>query len=272
MKNSLVFLFLLMLPAACHNPDRSEGSAPTTQHLPPLTAKQLQVQLETAYNTKNNDSLDKFFSYWHASIGATDAKWINLNDTIKAVYEVFKCFYQPLDLLRIGQWEWGNRLNENAKYVVVQNSIYYRVLPSENADEDNGERHNTDSIIDFHPPVDLDPGKVLYLTNGYEEALNYFLGTESSKLGEGNIMNPSQAVGESEKRYEFLRPFIPILHGHWGGYWHLATHPDVGIITLNKTLNEATINFRVGYQGGSARLSKTGNHWEVQKSNATWIE
>ena len=47
---------------------------------------------------------------------------------------------------------------------------------------------------------------------------------------------------------------------HWGGYWHLETHPDIGGIIFNKTLTKAKIDFRVGYQDGKAILERNGNH------------
>ena len=85
-------------------------------------------------------------------------------------------------------------------------------------------------------------------------------------------MNPSRPAGESEKRYKAIRTFIPVLHGHWGGYWHLETHPSVFFIVFNKSLTTARFDFRIGYQGGEATLVKNSKGWTIKKSEATWIE
>jgi len=85
-------------------------------------------------------------------------------------------------------------------------------------------------------------------------------------------MSPYQTIEESEKKYNILRSYIPILHGHWGGYWHIVTHPDVSIIIFNKTLTKARVDFSFGYQGGETILEKEGDDWVIKESKETWIE
>ncbi len=63
-----------------------------------------------------------------------------------------------------------------------------------------------------------------------------------------------------------------MLPGHWGGDWHLDTHPHVYTIILHPTFTRAIIDFRVGYQGGKAFLEKGKHGWKVLKSELTWIE
>lgn len=239
---------------------------------PTLTVNQLNDKLELGFKQVKLDSFGQIFVEWNRIIKPNSDDFILQNDTINAVFNVYKEFYKPLDLLKLGDWEWGNDLNSKCKYVVVQNKIFYSVLRTDNFDDFDWEKSKKDSIANFRPPLNIDKNKVLYLTNEYADAINKFLGTESTKLGEGNIMNPSRPEGESEKRYEVLRSYIPILHGHWGGYWHLETHPDISIIIFNKTLTKAKIDFRVGYQGGEAILEKSGNNWTIKESKATWIE
>ncbi len=218
------------------------------------------------------DSFGQIFIDWNRRVKPNVDDFINQNDTINAVFNVYKEFYKPLDLLKLGDWEWGNDLNAKCKYVVIQNKIFYTVLLSDNFDDFDREKSKKDSIENFRPPINMDKNRVLYLTKDYADAINGFLGTESTKISEGNIMSPSQLKEEGERRYEILRPYIPILHGHWGGYWHLATHPRISIIIFNKTLTRAKIDFRVGYQGGEATLEKNGSSWIIKESKATWIE
>ena len=236
------------------------------------TENQLLNELENAYAHQSKHSIENFFADWNKSVKQNSIEFINQNNSVKSIFEIYRTFYQPLDLLKLGDWEWGNSLNMNSKYVVVQNKMYYYIMPNDNFDNFLYWNENSDSIIDFRPPIDVKLDKVLYLMDEYHEAVNRFLGSESSGLGEGNIMNPSRPIEESQKRYNFLREFIPILHGHWGGYWHIETHPEVSVIILNKKLDRAIVHFRVGYQGGEATLVKNNNKWTVQSSMATWIE
>lgn len=232
----------------------------------------LNCKLEYAFKQDSQDSLRQFFVDWNQMIKPNSKDFIEQNDTIKAVYDAYKVFYKPLDLLKLGNWEWGNELNSNCKYVAVQNKVFYAVVSSNSFDDFNWKTSHKDSISNFRPPLQIDINKVLYLTTEYDKSINNFLGTESSEMGTPNIMSPSRPEGESEKRYEMIRPFIPILHGHWGGYWHIETHPYVYIILFNKDLTIAKFGFRVGYQGGEATLIKGQNGWSIKESKETWIE
>ena len=232
----------------------------------------LSEKLRVAYKMHSDDSLRRFFSDWNQLVPSNTKQFIEQNDTIQAVFDVFRACYKPLDLLKLGDWEWGNKLNSGARYVVVQNKIGYGVVRVDSLFDIAWPRIPLDSVVNFRPPVDLDAGKVLFLTAEYIKALNGFLGSESTELGDPDIMSPSRAAGESEKRYDFIRPYIPILHGHWGGYWHLATHPSIGEILFNRTLTEARVAFRVGYQGGSAKMVRGADGWKIKESRSTWIE
>lgn len=245
------------------------------KHVP---AETLLKQLESYTSKKQTYSLDRFFSNWNKLIRSNNQSFIKQNDTIGAIYTIYRVFYKPTDLLKLGKWEWGNKLNADAKYIVIPTAIAYAVVPDsilndidKHRDRLNDKMKQYSVIDDFRPMVNIPTGKVLYLTGEYAQALSTFLGTKSTKAGEGNIMNPSMPAGESEKRYNLIRPYIPVLHGHWGG-WHLGTHPRISIIILNESLTKAYIDFRVGYQGGEATMIKIGNEWEINTSNTTWIE
>lgn len=239
---------------------------------PVYTVTELNDQLEASFKQSSSDALGQIFKRWNETIQPNPKSFIEQNDTIKAIFDAYREFYKPLDLLKLGDWEWGNELNSKSKYVVVQNNISYAVMPADSIDNFDWGTLKKEAIDNFRPPVTIAPEKVLYLTTEYDKALNQFLGTESTKVGEPNVMNPSLPAGESEKRYEMIRPFIPVLHGHWGGYWHLETHPIVNTILFNKNLTTAKFYFRVGYQGGEATLIKSANRWTIKESNATWIE
>lgn len=221
------------------------------------SAEELCARLERAFQLSSTSLMEQFLIDWNTSVSSNT---VEQNDITKTIYEIYKEFYCPLDLTILDDWEWGNTLNSNSKYVVVQNKIYYAVIERELFDTwswiENVER--IDSINDFRPQLDFGENKVLYLLPEYEKALNMFLGTEEN---DNNLM-----------RYMFLRPQIPILRGHWGWYWHLATHPEISLILLDTDKTVAKIHFRVGFQGGEATLEKNNNTWIITESRETWTE
>jgi len=239
---------------------------------PAYTTNQLSEKLEAAYLNLSTGKLDDFFDDWNKTVKQNSNEFIYKNDTVKAVYDIYKVFYNPLDVLKLGDWEWGNSLNSDCKYVAVQNKMFYYILPDINIDNISYLETKRYYIDNFRPSVNLNSDKVLYLADEYNESINIFLGSESIEAGVGGIMNPSRPKGESEKRYNFLRQYIPILHGHWGGYWHIETHPEIERLVFNYKLDKATAYFRVGYMGGEATFSKDGNKWILEDSRATWIE
>jgi hypothetical protein len=242
------------------------------EYKPTYTAIELNDKFNVLIDAQKTDGIDALMLEWNRTIQPNSEDFINQNDTINAVFSVYKEFYKPYDLLELGGWEWGNKLNSASKYVVIQNKVFYSVLTTNNLEGNDRRNSQRDSIVNFRPPVNLKKIKTLYLTAEYAEAINYFLGTVSTEPGEASIMSPSRPKEESEKRYEMLRPYIPILHGHWGGYWHLETHPEVSSIVFNNTLTKAKIDFRVGYQGGEAIFEKNGTDWIIIESKATWVE
>ncbi|MFT3885771.1 MAG: hypothetical protein QM724_10165 [Flavobacteriales bacterium] len=235
---------------------------------PPYAIDGLEERFAQLVAHPSTDTLEQLFSEWNASVPPNTPAFIGTNDTISSVFAVYRAFYEPYDLLSKGAWEWGNGLNEDSKYVGVQNKILYAVSPDGSAK--TGMKY--DSILDFRPPLDIEQGKVLYLTPTYASALLHFLGAGSTEAGTPNIMDPSRPDSTSERRYAMIRPFLPILHGHWGGYWHLETHPEVYAIVFDPALTTAEVNFRVGYQGGAAILKRSGRDWHIESSKATWIE
>lgn len=204
---------------------------------PAYTVTQLNDKLELSFKQEQPDSFYDFFSNWNRIVQPNFDNFINQNDTINAVFNVYRELYKPFDLLKLGEWDVGNKLNSKSKYVVVQNKIFYSVLPNDNFDDFVWKNSKRDSIANFRPPINLDENKVLYLTDEYAKAINIFLGTESTELGE-YIFSPPSAVG-NRKRYDVIRKYIPILTGYWLDYWHLETHPDINLIIFNKSLTKA---------------------------------
>ena len=120
-----------------------------------------------------------------------------------------------------------------------------------------------DSAVSFRPPVHFDGKKVVYLTDGYKELLNSFLGNCYVELGTYNIMQTAFSKGKSRKRQEFFNKAALIFYGHWGGYWEYVTFPKAVNIIFNKEMNRAIVNFRFIYEGGEVSLEKKDGEWTV---------
>lgn len=232
--------------------------------------------LENAYKKRSQKKLNLFLQNWQeASIPKDTLDALGPLET--DVYSVFKDFYNPLNLGSIGKSEWGDGLYSEIDYVIVQNKIFiytYEIDSLSFINELNRDsiKFKKDSINDFRPDLNFGQVKTLFLFPKYEIAINKFLGTKNEPLGSGNIMNPAKARGLSEKRQKFLNKKLKIIHGHWGGYWHIITHPFVFNISFNANYTVAHINFRLVYQGGEAHYIKQNGQWILEKSNLTWIE
>jgi hypothetical protein len=221
---------------------------------------ELYAKLENAFQLSSITDLEQFFTDWNKSVSPNTIEFIKQNDFIETIYEVYKEFYKPLDLMMLGDWDWN--VNSNCKYVAVQNKIYYGIVEDSLLESPYiNYPYTLDSINDFRPPLNLTKEQILYLLTEYEQALNMFLGA-----------NPSVPQSDIDKRYAFIRSYIPIFRGHWGNYWHITTNLEVALILLGTNKVTAKVLFRVGYQGGQATLKKEANEWTIVESHATWIE
>jgi len=129
-----------------------------------------------------------------------------------------------------------------------------------------------DSAVSFRPPVHFDGKKVVYLTDGYEELLNSFLGNCYVELGKRNIMQTAFSKGTSRMKQKFFNRAALIYYGHWGGYWEYVTFPEAYRIVFNPEMNRAMVFFKFIYRGGDVYLEKKDGEWTVVDFRFTWIE
>jgi hypothetical protein len=242
-------------------------------HVPKHSLNVLTLRLEGLYKNQDTLGLISFFKDWAKDVEPNEIKYINQNNRIKTVYDIYKAFYKPSSPFKLGDWEAFHTPKHSLEYFVIQNRIFYSILPDNDFDSFNWKTHKIDSINNFKPNLDnLGQERILYLTSEYRNALNKFLGSQYKDMGTENVMSPELPKGESKNRYRFIKNYIHILPGHWGNYWHLETHPDVEVIVINKELTKAEIHFRYGYQGGTTVLEKRDGEWIIKSSKATWIE
>lgn len=100
----------------------------------------------------------------------------------------------------------------------------------------------------YIPEFDADKG-IVYITPEIDKILSFYVGgvSESGKNYFGAPLTPI-----NEQRLSELRQIIPVVYGHWGGYWHFESMPIVstifmfqdGFITeLRKSWSEGDIVF-----------------------------
>jgi hypothetical protein len=251
------WVFLLLLLSCGQKRRENIDKQVVDNYLPKYSKEEIVHKLNNITlisNQKNReDSLTDFFDNWNKDIPANSPNFINQNDTIREVFSIFKTIYNPFDLLKIGNWEGGIKLNSKCKYVAIQNSIYYSVLRSDISKRSTANNSRL-LVTNFRPVVNIDDTRIVYLTKEYKGAIDNCLGTE-----------------ESVKRHRMLWPFIPIRRGHSVG-WNIETSPNVECITLNKSLNTAYVEYSVGYEGGEATLVKSNGDWVIKESHTTWIQ
>ena len=129
-----------------------------------------------------------------------------------------------------------------------------------------------DSAVSFRPPVHFDRKKVVYLTDGYEELLNSFLGNCYDESEERDTKQSVFSKCTSWMKQQFFNKAALIFYGHWGGYWEYVTFPKANSIILNPEMNRAIVLFRFIYGGGEVYLEKKGGEWTVVDTRFTWIE
>ena len=232
--------------------------------------------LVKAYKSDSIPLLEKFLLDWNKK-SIPNPNIYDFPEVKKNTYAIYQDFYNPFLLDKYGKQEMGSDLYSKIKYVIIQNSIRVIVLKTDSIDQDY--RNPEDSIIkekltisEFKPNLSFENAKVLFLTSDYAHYLNKFLKKKHYKLGYGGIMNPARAKGSAIYKQEFLNSKLLIIHGHWGGNWHLETHPYINNIIFNKDLTLAKINFRIGYQGGESIYLKKDGNWITKSSEITWIE
>jgi hypothetical protein len=228
-----------------------------------------------AYKSHSLIELQIFFDNW-ANETRGPGGLSSVDNTTKNIYLVFEAFYNPKDISKTGGSEWGNDIYKDAKYLLIQDEVYYAIVDtlfrngSENAIFERAIKYDT--LKDFRPLITFSDAKTVILTKQYEVLLNRFLGNEHYKFATGSIMSPARSKGESEKRKEFLEKFIKIWYGHWGGYWQLHSYPYASRITFDKDFQNAVVEYRMVYEGGYIHLKNINGKWAIIKAKRTWIE
>jgi hypothetical protein len=226
---------------------------------PKHTSEYLSKQLETAYKENDSVRLNAFFEEWQKSVKPNTDEFIHQNKVYTAIYDIYKVFYRPLNLMKYGDYEFGNSLNLNSKYVAIQSRIYYKVINWIDFNDQFMIDLKLDSIDCFRPPVNVYNRQTLYLTDEYSHALYNFLGKETFS---DYLPISKERWKDCHRRYRIIRPYLPVA---WG--MGSATSPLIQWIYLNVIMTKAQVKFNIGYsQAGIADFEKENGIWVMKKS------
>ncbi len=230
--------------------------------------------LGIAYQEKSVDKLNAFFERWQAEISPiTDSEYNNLMPVEKEIYKIHKTIFKPNDENMIRSVNGPSISIKGKSIIIIQDRFGYIIDDSLRSLMDLRSQDTIHyPIVNFRPNMNIPDYSVVYLTRKYETILDNFLGEEFGPFGEGSVMNPSHPRGESKLRHQFLELVVRIIPGHWGGYWHFATHPAIGYITINSELTRALLDYRAGWGGRSIELYREGEDWVVGKTGYIWME
>ena len=222
-------------------------------------------------------ALGPVFAGWErGSRPLTEQELLALSDAERVIVDLYGRYFDPRTKraqLR-GEGYLRRILGRSTRYTVIPSALRYSVVRNVETSPfrsgtDNEVRRDT--IADFRPRLGSEH-RVIYLTPERREALECFLGSEHYPFGAGGIMSPAAAAGESRRRAAFLRGYITVVQGHWGGYWHLGTQPVVTYAEVNESLTEAVLFVQLGYEGGHALYRRGDDGWDLVEHRLTWIE
>jgi hypothetical protein len=234
-----------------------------------VLAQQSPVTLESAYKAESTDDLVQFLESWQKSVPAAEDG--DRTQTFAAALEIFKDFYKPRQLERLGRPEWGTALYSSATYAIVQATLRYQVIADHSFPGKVVTQSDVEGSVEvpFCPSMQLGEMKALCLTDAFAAQLQQFLGDQANPPFPSPTL-PIRPAEESAKRLDFLNGQLKVFRGHWGG-WYLETHPRVSLIRFNQSGNQAVVFFQVVHQGGEARYLKTEHGWVFQEARFTWI-
>lgn len=262
---------LILLYSTC---EHREPKVVLDYYVPAHSSHQLQQRLSRYYDLNNRDSLENLLLQWRNQIKPSRADFVRQNDTLENLFQIFTDLYQPF---KFGNHRTENYFLGNSNCVVIQNEIKYDVVSEQEYQRlvyNSSEGYPYDTayefykpartLLNFRPQVSLGNVKCVYLTTEYKQALNDFLGLGSFN---GDIIHNDTIF----KRYNFISATLPIVYGHWGGYWHLETFPIIERILFAPDFEHAAVDFRYGLEETMLqyRIVKKNGHWQPENK---WLK
>lgn len=255
-------------------------------------------QLESAYQTQNEDSLNQFFLNWEKEYQPISInEWMLLSDTIKDIYEIYYDFFNPFDFSKLMKYhEFWDTNYVHEKYIVVPNQIAYGFL--EKLDDNyvasliaKKETKNIfqyykrknhalenyevkiylilnkldldfkDTLKGFFPVISNNNCTILYLTPKYKNITDLFFDNDSTEFEPVSSDRNQMKVEEKLKRREFLTSYIKSANTHGFENVIVSTFPLIRVIYFNAERDMAYVFFYLSYQEKYAIYKKINQKW-----------
>jgi hypothetical protein len=117
-----------------------------------------------------------------------------------------------------------------------------------------------DSIVDFHPTIELKNRKILTSSSIYFQTINLFLNPEMSD--EEDTTQSKTLNYYNKKNWLDSFKLFHIFCGYSCYKCVIEPYPLIENILINKDRDSATIYYRVNKSGGEAILKKEDNKWK----------
>lgn len=244
--------------------------------------------LEEAYKKHSTKKLYEFFDRWAEEVKSNedDAK----NKYVAEAYKVFAAFYQPLNHEKFDGKE---SPYYDSPYFILQSSLWqisetdFILYKSTEIDSfcltDTGHRYGdcylnnekkylngsatiVEENVVFRPSVSYEGKKVVYITEGYEQLLQNFLGYACE-----DCKRRTKQINKIFDKQKFISQAAVIYPGNYC-IWEYCTKPYAERIMFNKDLNRAMVSFRLIFCGGVAILEKQDGVWSIVDAKITWID
>jgi hypothetical protein len=260
--------------------------------------------LNNAYSKKDIQLLESLFKKWESQQNSiSDQNLALFSDTVQDVYEIYKDFYKPFNLNRMGSQNWGDSVYFGKKYYIIQPTCCYSFTPTLdkkriilnslekyksdstnynkyldyylrdtsdftvwNYREDNIIFYSEKAITNFRPKLEFLDAIPLYYDQKYCNAIAQFISYKQNKF---NIKIKNGNTNEIESKWQFINQLIYIYPGHWGNYWEIETCPYIKTIVFDYERTTAMIFFSLFYHGGQALYKKTNGKWTFIQSKLT---
>ena len=265
-KNIILTIMAILGLVSCNESQVNKPYIKVFDNYKPIyTADEISSKFDSALLEKNDKGFEKIFIEWNKLVKPNTKDFINQNDVFSAIFSIYMEFYKPNNIDALGIKLSRNIISSKNNYVIVQNQIQYSVISFDSIDDIDINTIKTDTINNFRPPVNVDSGKVLYLTQEYYEALLKYLYGDSDNY---------DAREKQIMYYEKISPFITLHRSHWGGYRCIVTYPYITLILFDNTLTKAKIYFNVWFDKAETLMEKADGKWAIKESKvvSSWIE